>query len=108
MSKFLFNSKSPKKSFDVYVDKDPSDTIPIKYTNLSDVKNTIKLLEKLYKSKKYPHKRISQVSMIMMVRLRVLSEDKPKEYALALRYFEFLKERTKLREEDRYNFVFNF
>ncbi len=68
----------------------------------------LKILEKLYKNKKYPYKRISQVSMIMMVRLRVLSEDKPKEYALALKYFEFLKERTKLRKEDRYDFVFKF
>ena len=32
MSKeFLFNPKDPKKSFDVYIDKNPQDTIPIKF-----------------------------------------------------------------------------
>ena len=71
---FLYNPDNPKKSFDVYIDKDPSDTIPIKYTTIQDVKNTIKKLEKLYKSNKYPHKRIWQVGMIMYVRLKVLKE----------------------------------
>ena len=47
--RFLFNPDDPKKSFDVYIDKDPSDTIPIKYTSLDDVKNTILKLEELYK-----------------------------------------------------------
>ena len=56
MSKdFLFNPNNPKKSFDVYIDKDPKDTIPIKYSSLEDVKKTIKTLEKLYKSS--PHKK---------------------------------------------------
>lgn len=107
MSKrFLFNPEDPDKSFDVYVDKDPSDTIPIKYSSLAEVKETIKLLEFLYKNKIYPHKRISQVSMVLMVRLRVLQDIKPKEYSLALRYFEFLKNRTKYSEEARYKLVF--
>ena len=39
---FLYNPDDPKKSFDVYIDKDPSDTIPIKYTTVNDVKDTIK------------------------------------------------------------------
>ena len=107
-SKFLFNPENPDKSFDVYVDKDPSDTIQIKYTTLSDVKDTIKNLEKLYKSGKYPHKRISQVAMVMMVRLRVLKETKMKQYLLAEKYFEFLKIRTKLDEDDRYELIFKF
>ena len=35
MSKdFLFNPKNPKKRFDVYIDKNPKDTIPIKYKTL--------------------------------------------------------------------------
>jgi CRISPR/Cas system-associated exonuclease Cas4 (RecB family) len=55
---FLFNPKNPKKSFDVYIDKNPKDTIHIKYTTTEDVKNTIDKLEKLYKDKKYTHKRI--------------------------------------------------
>ena len=45
---FLYNPNDPKKSFDVYIDKDPSDTIPIKYTTVDDVKKTIKNLESLY------------------------------------------------------------
>ena len=53
---FLYNPKNPKKSFDVYIDKNPKDTIHIKYTTLEDVKNTIDKLEKLYKHKKYTHK----------------------------------------------------
>ena len=96
---FLFNPNNPKKSFDVYVDKDPSDTIPIKYTTMDDVKKTIKKLERLYKSNKYPHKRIWQVGMIMYVRLKVLKKKKPKEYKLAKKYFLFLRSRTKVKGE---------
>ena len=62
---FLYNPNDPSKSFDVYIDKNPKDTIPIKYTTVKDVKDTIKKLERLYKTKKYPHKRIWQVGMIM-------------------------------------------
>jgi CRISPR/Cas system-associated exonuclease Cas4 (RecB family) len=51
--KFLYNPNNPDKSFDVYIDKNPNDTIPIKYKTLDDVKNTIKKLERLYKNKKY-------------------------------------------------------
>jgi hypothetical protein len=104
---FLFNPKNPKKSFDVYIDKNPKDTINIKYTTLEDVKNTIDKLENLYKRKKYSHKRIWQVGMIMKVRLEVLKNKKPKEYSLANKYFKFLGKRTKLDEKDRYNFSFN-
>ena len=50
-SKFLYNPDDPKKSFDVYVDKNPKDTISIKYTTVQDVKNTILKLEKLFKKK---------------------------------------------------------
>ena len=35
---FLYNPDNPKKSFDVYIDKNPSDTINIKYTTIEDVK----------------------------------------------------------------------
>jgi len=103
---FLFNPENPKKSFDVYIDKNPTDTIHIKYTTLKDVKNTIDKLEKLYKNKKYTHKRIWQVGMIMYVRLKVLRNKKPKEYALANKYFIFLGKRTKLRENLRYKLSF--
>ena len=103
---FLFNPKNPKKSFDVYIDKNPKDTIHIKYTTLKDVENTIDKLEKLYKNKKYTHQRIWQVGMIMKVRLEVLKSKKPQQYALANKYFKFLGKRTKLSEKDRYNISF--
>jgi len=104
--RFLYNPHNPKKSFDVYIDKDPSDTIPIKYTTLNDVKHTIDNLERLYKTKKYSHKRIWQVGMIMKVRLEALKSKKPNEYNLSKKYFEFLKQRTKLDEDMRYKSVF--
>lgn len=100
--RFLFNPDNPKMSFDVYIDKNPNDTIPIKYTTTEDVQNTIDKLEKLYKRKKYTHKRIWQVGMIMKVRLKVLQSKKPKQYALANKYFKFLGKRTKLNQKDRY------
>jgi len=103
---FLFNPENPKKSFNVYIDKNPKDTIKIKYTTLEDVKNTIDKLERLYKNKKYTHKRIWQVGMIMNVRLKVLKNKKPKQYALANKYFNFLGKRTKLEEKERYKLSF--
>ena len=105
--RFLYNPQNPKKSFDVYIDKNPNDTIPIKYTTINDVKNTIKKLENLYKTKKYSHKRIWQVGMIMKVRLEALKEKKPHEYNLAKKYFNFLRQRTKLNEEQRYKSIFS-
>ena len=103
---FLFNPENPKKSFDVYIDKNPKDTIKIKYTTLEDVKNTIDKLEKLYKNKKYTHKRIWQVGMIMNVRLKVLKNKKPNQFSLANKYFHFLGKRTKLEEKERYKLSF--
>ena len=101
---FLYNPNNPKKSFDVYIDKNPKDTIPIKYTTVKDVKNTIKKLEKLFKTKKYPHKRIWQVGMIMKVRLEAMLKHKTKKYPnakkvkqrfnIANKYFKFLGDRT--------------
>ena len=135
---FLFNPKNPKTSFDVYIDKNPMDTINIKYTTIEDVKNTIDKLEKLYKTKKYTHKRIWQVGMIMYVRLhlrsfktppsgavmsdeddadcafsmrkgvKVLRYKKPKQFALAKKYFNFLGKRTKIEEESRYTLSFTY
>ena len=107
--RYYFNSNNPKKSFDVYIDKNPKDTIPIKYKTLDDVKRTINKLEKLFKNKKYSHKRIWQVGMIMYVRLKVLKDKKPKEYALSKKYFNFLKARTKEKTfEERKKLKFNF
>jgi hypothetical protein len=103
---FLYNPNNPKKSFDVYIDKNPNDTINIKYTTVDDVKNTIHKLERLYKSKKYTHKRIWQVGMIMKVRLEVLKDKKPEQYKLSKKYFDFLGKRTKLSDNQRYKLTF--
>jgi hypothetical protein len=105
---FLYNPNNPKKSFDVYIDKNPKDTIHIKYTTLQDVKNTVDKLEKLYKSKKYTHKRIWQVAMIMKVRLNVLKNKKPEQYTLSKKYLDFLSERTKLDKITRYTTIFKY
>jgi hypothetical protein len=105
---FMFNPNNPTKSFDVYIDKNPKDTIPIKYKTVDDVKNTVLKLETLYKAQLYPHKRIWQVGMIMKVRLEVLKNKKPREYALANRYFKFLSARTKLSGDERYKATFRF
>ena len=114
---FLYNPNDPKKSFDVYIDKDPSDTISIKYTTVSDVKKTIKKLERLYKTRKYSHKRIWQVGMIMKVRLEAIKKHKSKLYPgakdvskrfkLANKYFKFLGTRSKKKTfKERKSMIF--
>lgn len=108
---FFFNPENPKKSFDVYIDKDPSDTINIKYSTLDDVKKTIRKLERLYKQKKYTHKRIFQVAMIMMVRLKVIVNRFNKgrnRYKLSKKYKNFINKRTKLSKKNRYKSIFRF
>ena len=102
---FLYNPNDPSKSFDVYINKNPSDTIPIKYTTVKDVRETISKLERLYKNKKYPHKRIWQVAMIMKVRLEAMKKHKKNRYPnaknvtsrynLANKYFKKLGKRSK-------------
>ena len=116
---FLYNPNNPKKSFDVYIDKNPNDTIPIKYTTVNDVKTTIKKLERLFKTKKYSHKRIWQVGMIMKVRLEAMNKYKKtryknannifKRYQLSKKYFKFLGKRTKQKTFlERKKMLFNF
>ena len=116
---FLFNPNNPKKSFDVYIDKNPNDTIPIKYSTVDDVKNTIKKLESLYKNKKYSHKRIWQVAMIMKVRLGVIKKYKKTKYKkvkniaerynLSNKYFKFLCQRSKIKDfSNRSKMTFKF
>lgn len=94
---YMYNSDDPKNSFDVYIDKNPKDTISIKYKELKDVKDTIIKLERLYKKGKYTHKRITQVAKIMYLRLRVLKKTKKEQFDLSERYFEHLKKRTLLK-----------
>ena len=95
-TEFFFNPNDPKRSFDVYKDKNPKDTIPIKYSSKTQLKKTIKKLENLYKEGKYPHKRISQVAMILKVRLRIIKIKNPiidkGRYELAEKYVKFLNE----------------
>lgn len=106
---FLYNPNDPKKSFDVYIDKNPKDTISIRYKTLNDVKKTIRKLERLYKQGEYPHKRIWQVGMILKVRLHVLRNKKPQEYKLAEKYFKHLGNRTKIKNEtNRKKYTFHF
>jgi hypothetical protein len=102
---FLYNPNNPKTSFDVYINKNPSDTISIKYTTVQDVENTIRKLERLYRQKKYSHKRIWQVGMILKVRLEAMNKYKKTKYrnaknvygrySLSKKYFNFLGERSK-------------
>ncbi len=95
------------KNYDLYSDANPSDTIRIKYKTLEDVKNTIKKLERLYKSNKYKHNRIVQVVNVMTQRLRVINQN-DKRYKLSKKYFEFLKNRTKIKNDtDRKKLSFN-
>ena len=104
---FLYNPNNPKKSFDVYIDKNPKDTIPIKYKTVEDVKKTIYKLERLYKGQKYSHKRIWQVGMILKVRLGAMLKHKKtryknakyvrERYILANKYFKFLRKRSKIK-----------
>ena len=116
---FLFNPNDPKKSFDVYIDKNPKDTIPIKYTTVKDVEDTIKKLERLYKEGKYSHKRIWQVGMILKVRLAAMKKNQKKYYPkaknvtkrlrLSEKYFKFLKKRTMEKDnKTRKNMKFKF
>ena len=107
------NTKTKKKenlyfkNYDLYSDKNPKDTIRIKYKSLEDVKNTIKKLERLYKSNKYPHNRIVQVINVMTQRLRVINS-KDNRYKLSLKYFNFLKNRTKIKgDKERKKLIFN-
>jgi len=116
---FLYNPNDPKKSFDVYINKNPDDTISIKYKTMNHLKSTIKKLEKLYKNNQYSHKRIWQVGMIIKVRLEALKKHHKTLYPnaknvhsrfnLANKYFKFLGSRTKIKNEtERKKLIFKF
>ena len=107
-------AKTPTKkntyfeNYDLYSDANPKDTIRIKYATLEDVKNTIKKLENLYKKGEYPHNRISQVVNVMTQRLRVIDPN-DKRYKLSNKYFNFLKNRTRQKtDEKRKKLIFSF
>ena len=114
---FLFNPKNPKKSFNVYINKNKTNTIPITYSTVEDVKRTIKKLERLFKRNLYTHKRIFQVAMIMKVRLEAILKYHNSKYPkatfvkervkLSRDYFKFLKQRTLLKiHSERKRFIF--
>ncbi len=114
---FLYHPDNPDKSFDVYIDKNPKDTIPIQYTTVTDVKKTIQKLEKLYKTGKYSHKRIWQVAMIMKVRLQAMlkhhktrypnAKHVKQRYQLAKHYLDFLSKRTKTDKKTRKKLIYH-
>ena len=84
--------------FDVYIDKDPTDTISIKYTTIKDVKKTIKKLEKLYKSNKYNVNFMASWYDYVYT-FKSFKKKKPKEFKLSEKYFKFLGKRTKIKDE---------
>jgi len=96
---YLYNPKNPKKSFDVYIDKNPDDTISIKYSTPEETTRTVRKLERLYKEGKYTHKRIKQVAVIMDVRLQAM-KGKKKEKSIAKKYHQFLQRRTKEKSQE--------
>lgn len=93
------SGKKPKGSGRrLYTDENPTDTIPIKFSTLGDVKSTIRKLERLYKKGERPHLRISQVAQVLEQRLRFIKGAKDR-HNLAKRYKEFLKKRTKIKND---------
>ena len=107
--KFLYDSKNPNKSMNIFNNNNPNDTIPIKYSSLDELKKTINKLEYYFKNDLYTHQRISQVAVILMVRTKIIKNKNPKidkgRYKLAQKYLNFLKKRTK--SKNRKSLVFN-
>ena len=87
------------KNYDLYSDKNPKDTVRIKYKTKSDVQKTIRKLERLYKKGKISHARNVQITNVMTQRLRVIKKRNPKidkgRLSLSRKYFNKLKKRTK-------------
>jgi hypothetical protein len=79
---------------DLFTDANPSDTINIKYKTLDDIKNTINILEKQYKTGNHTHKRISQIANLMKIRVGLIRNHSMPEYKLVNNYTFFLKQRT--------------
>ena len=100
--------KKPKGSTRrLYTDENPRDTVSIKYASLKDTQDTIKKLERLYKSDRRPHIRISQIANVLEQRLRFIKSNNNTRHKLAKRYTEFLKERTKkAKDKDRQRMKF--
>jgi len=117
---FLYNKNNPKISRDIFSNDNPNDTINIKYSNINELTSTIKKLEKLFKNKEKDHKRISQIALIIKVRLNIIKKnnknnnknyntDLDKRIKLINLYTDFLKIRTKHKTfKDRASLTFKF
>lgn len=98
--------KKPKGSTRrLYTDEDATDTVSIKFTTVDDVKNTIRKLERLFKSGERPHLRISQIAQVLEQRLRFI-KGAGDRHKIAVRYKNFLKERTKKKGDERKKLTF--
>ncbi len=92
-----------KSGYDLYSDKNPSDSVSIKYKTVEDIKSTIKKTEKMFKEGKITHKRNFQIYNVMVQRLRVIKErhghneklNIDARYDLALKHLSKIKKRTK-------------
>ena len=105
VSKTKKKKKTYFKNYDLYSDANPKDTVRIRYKTKTDVRNTIRRLEKLYKKKKITHARNVQIVNIMTQRLKVIKKRNPKidkgRYSISKKYFEKLKKRTKSRKKKK-------
>ena len=92
-----------KSGYDLYSDKNPKDTVRIKYKTVQDIKDTIKQTEELYKKGKITHQRNFQIYNVMVQRLRVIKEKHgdnknlniDARYKTAKQHLETIKKRTK-------------
>jgi len=102
VSKTKKKRKTYFKNYDLYSDANPKDTVRIRYKTKTDVRNTIRRLERLYKKKKITHARNVQIVNVMTQRLKVIKKRNPKidkgRYSISKKYFEKLKKRTKSRK----------
>jgi hypothetical protein len=103
-----YNSTPTKKKtyfekYDLYSDANPKDTIETPYKTKAVLKKTINKLERIYKSGVKPHTRIVKNANVLKQRVKVIYENTGKgkdRYELIKRYFDFLKQRTKIKNED--------
>ena len=109
-------SKTPTKkntffeNYDLYSDANPSDSVRVKYSTIKTLQATIRKIERLYKQDKITHSRAVQIQNVITQRLRVIVDNTglgKDRFRLAKRYFEFLKNRTKKKQNERKKLIFN-
>jgi len=113
MNKTIKKKNTYFENYDLYSDANPKDTKRVSYKNKKDLINTLKKLERLYKTGKRPHNRISQIANVLKQRIRVIKDSNPKidkgRFKLISDYFDFLKKRTKIKDQKKrkeLNFTF--